>query len=187
MTTIIAGNFQQQDEAQRAIFDLADAGFPLDQTATFFVNPPGQHDLYPIGGDENASLGMENTVSGSITGAAVGGVVSIAAGLATLPILGPGAVIAAAGVGAYTGSLYGALAGTGDEKSAEAQALERSAVPRKSGILVAVSAPESAQQDAAIRILRAHGAADIERPEGTISGGGWDDFNPLASIRLVAG
>ena len=195
MTTIITGNFQQQDEAQRALSALAGAGFAVDQTTTFFVNPPGQHDRYPIGGDEDESPGMEDAAGGAVSGAAVGGAIGVAVGLATLPVLsavlGPGAVVAAAGVGAYTGSLVGALGNADDKNNPETQTaqeeLRRSEPPRKSGMLVAVSAPASTQQDTAIRILRAHGGADIERPEGNIVAGEWIDFNPLTPLRLVAG
>ena len=190
MTIIITGNFEQQDKAQRALSDLAGAGFAVDQTATFFVNPAGQHDLFPIGGDEDESPGTEDAAGGSASGAAIGGAVGVAVGLATLRCR-PGAAVAAAGVGAYAGSLYGALGNTDDKKNPETQVareeLRRSRPPRKSGMLVAVSAPASVQQDAAIRILRAHGATDIERPEGTIVAGNWTDFNPLTPLRLVAG
>jgi hypothetical protein len=57
---------------------------------------------------------------------------------------------------------------------------------RKSGMLVAASAPASAQQNSAIGILRAHGATDIERSEGIIVAGDWTDFNPLTPLNLVA-
>ena len=191
MTTIITGTFQQQDEAQRTLSELAGAGFAADRTATFFVSPPGQHDLFPIGGDEDESPGTEHAAAGSASGAAVGGAIGVAVGLATLPVLGPGAAVAAAGVGAYAGSLYGALGNTDDKNNPETQAARearrRSKPPRKSGMLVAVSAPASAQEDAAIRILRAHGATDIERLEGSIVAGEWTDFNPLTPLRLVAG
>ena len=191
MTTIITGNFQQQDEAKRAVSDLAGAGFATDQTTTFFVNPPGQHDLTPVGGDEDESPGTEGAAGGSASGAAVGGAIGVAVGLATLPMLGPGAAVAAAGVGAYAGSLYGALGATDDRNNPETQAareeFRRGSPPRKSGMLVAVTAPASARQDAAILILRAHGATDIERREGTIVAGDWTDFNPLTPLRLVAG
>jgi hypothetical protein len=190
MTILISGNFQQQDEAQRALSDLAGAGFAAAQTATFFVNPPGQHDRYPIGGDEDESPGTEAAAAGSASGAAVGGVIGVAVGLATLPVLGPGAAVAGAGVGAYAGSLYGALGNTDDKNNPETPAaredLRRSEPPRKSGMLVAVSAPASAQQDTAIRILRAHAATDIERTEGTIVAGDWTDFNPLTPLKPVA-
>lgn len=191
MTTIITGNFQQQDEARQALSDLAGAGFAADQTTTFFVNPPGQHDLYAVGGDQDESPGTEDAAGGSASGAAIGGAVGVAVGLATLPALGPGAIVAAAGAGAYTGSLYGALGSTDDKKNPETQAarkeLRHSKPPRKSGMLVAVSAPASAQQDTAIRILRAHHATDIERTEGTIVAGDWTDFNPLTPLKAVAG
>ena len=191
MTTIITGNFQQQDEAQRALSELAGAGFATDQTTTFFVNPPGQHDRYPIGGDQDESPGTEHAGGGSASGAAVGGAIGVAVGLATLPVLGPGAAVAGAGAGAYVGSLYGALGNTDDKNNPETHAdredLRHSRQTRKSGMLVAVSSPESAQQDTAIRILRAHGATDIDRPEGTIVAGDWTDFNPLTPLKLVAG
>ena len=191
MTTIITGNFQQQDEARRVLSDLAGAGFAADQTTTFFVNPPGQHDRYPIGGDEDESPGTEDAAGGSASGAAVGGAVGVVVGLATLPVLGPGAAVAAAGVGAYAGSLYGALGNTDDKNNPETQAareeLRRSEPPRKSGMLVAASAPATTQQNTAIRIMRAHGATDIERTEGTIVSGDWTDFNPLTQLKLVAG
>lgn len=190
MTTIITGNFQHQDDARRAWSDLLGAGFGADQMTTFFVNPPGQHDLYPIGGDEDESPGTENAAAGAASGAAFGGAIGVAVGIATLPVLGPVAPAAGAGVGAYVGSLYGALSNT-DDNNPETQSgheeLRRNEPPRRSGMLVAVSVPSSEQQDTAIRILRARGATDIERTEGNIVAGEWADFNPLAPLRLVGG
>jgi len=191
MTTLITGSFRQQTEAQNAMRDLARAGFAPGQTATFFVNPPGQHDLYPIGGDEDESPGAEDAGGGSVAGTAVGGAIGVAAGLATLPVLGPGAAVAAAGVGAYGGSLYGALGNTDDKNKSttqnELEEYQRHNLIRKSGMLVAVAAPAPAQQDTAIRILRDHGATDIELPQGTIVAGEWTDFNPLTPLKLVTG
>jgi hypothetical protein len=108
-----------------------------------------------------------------------------------LPILGPAAAVAGAGIGAYTGSLYGALGNVGEATGPDADATPKKAErieppPRKSGMLVAVCARASEQQASAIRILRAHGAADIERAEGTITGGQWPDFNPITPITPVA-
>ena len=190
MAIIITGNFQQQDEAQRALSDLADAGFDAHQTTTFFVNPPGQHDLYPIGGDEDESPGTESTAGGAASGAAVGGAIGVAVGLATLPVLGPGAAVAGVGAGAYVGSLYGALGNTDDKNNPETEAGRKeprhSQQLRKSGMLVAIATPASAQQDTAISILRAHGATDLERTEGTMVAGEWTDFNPLTPLRPMA-
>lgn len=191
MNTIITGSFRQQAEALHAMSALAGAGFPVDRTTSFFVSPAGQHDLTPIGGDEAASPGMADAGGGAVTGAAIGGAVGVAVGLATLPVLGPGAAVAGVGVGAYVGSLYGALGNSEDYADGAPQRggdeLPRAAPARKSGMLVAVSAPTSAQQNDAIRILRDLGATDIECSEGDIVAGAWSDFNPLAPLRLVAG
>lgn len=189
MTTIITGNFKQQEAAQRAMSALENAGFEAADATTFFVNPPGQHDRYPLGGDKDESPGTEAAPEGSAAGAAIGSGVGVAVGLATMPVLGPAAPIAGAGVGAYVGSLYGALGNTHGKANTETQdelAEQRYRDPtRQSGMLVAVSAPASKQQAKAIRILRAHGATDIECPEGTIVAGEWTDFNPLTPLQRV--
>ena len=191
MTTIISGNFQQQDRAQQALAELQRAGFAVDQTTSFFVNPPGQHDRYPIGGDEEESPGTEDAKGGTAAGAAVGGAVGVAVGLATAPLLGPGAAVAGAGIGAYAGSLYGALGKLDDAKTdddaAPTPAAKTEPPPRKSGVLVAVAAATPAQQDTAIRLLRTQGADDIEKTEGTLVAGEWIDFDPLRPPSLIAG
>src|SRR5690606_36735755 len=57
MATIIAGRFAQQEEVQHAIAALQQAGAPAAQITSFYVNPQGQHDLYPVGGDRDESPG----------------------------------------------------------------------------------------------------------------------------------
>lgn len=182
MSTIVTGHFQQQAAASKALDNLAAAGFPVDQLASFFVNPAGQHDLTPIGGDEEASPGLEDAGSGAAAGAAIGGVIGVAAGLAAIEALGPGAAVAAAGVGAYIGSLIGAV-GNMPDKAPDAPAHADS--HRQSGMQVAAAAPSVAQQEDAIRILRQCGATDIEQPEGTIVAGDWTDFDPLSRLQRV--
>ena len=182
MPTIVTGHFQQQAAARKALDSLAAAGFPVDQLSSFFVNPAGQHDLTPVGGDENASPGLENAGSGAATGAAIGGAIGVAAGLAAMEVLGPGVALAAAGAGAYVGSLIGAVGNMAD------QVPEAPAQPdthRQSGMQVAAAAPSVAQQEDAIRILRQCGATDIEQPEGTIVAGDWSDFDPLSTLQRV--
>jgi len=157
MNTIIAGRFQRQDQADEAMAELVLSGFESQQVTSFFVDPGGQHDLYPIGGDEDESRGTHDASSGSASAAAVGGGVGLAVGIATLPVLGPGAAVAAVGVAAYTGSLVGALGRMGasepDNKASRIQSERDDALLRKSGMLVAVCAPTSAQQTTAIQIL----------------------------------
>src|SRR5262249_9434283 len=57
MATIIAGRFEQKPEADRAIDVLRRRGFGSDQLNVFYLNPPGQHAKFPVGGDENVSPG----------------------------------------------------------------------------------------------------------------------------------
>ena len=189
MTTLITGSFQQQSSATEAVAALAAAGFAADRTATFFLSPAGQHDLTGMGGDAAASPGMERAGGDAFAGATAGGAAGMVAGLATAPLLGPVALVVGAGVGAYVGSLYGALDGMHDDAAPEAthagSLVRHGASHRKSGMQVAVAAPGEAEQARAIGILRTHGATDIERPAGTIEGGDWTDFDPLAPWSLV--
>lgn len=48
MNTIIAGRFDEQTEVDQTVNDFHRAGFAAVQIATFFVNPPGQHDVFPV-------------------------------------------------------------------------------------------------------------------------------------------
>jgi hypothetical protein len=184
MTTIIAGSFAKQDEAKAAVAELLRAGFPAGETTTFFVNPPGQHNENWLGGDTDESAGTHHAPGGATAGSVVGAAIGVGVGLATLPILGPGAAIAGAGVGAYAGSLAGALGTMRDATEPERESAgqdpdQNEQPPRKSGMLVAVCASESAQQATAVRILRSQGGVDIEQAQGTISAGDWSDFDPL--------
>ncbi len=59
MAHIIAGYLQQQEQVQEAINQLIGAGFAKKKISAFYVNPAGQHDLYPIGGDQDKSPGAQ--------------------------------------------------------------------------------------------------------------------------------
>ncbi len=183
MSTIIAGRFDEQTEVDQTVNDLYRVGFAADQIDTFFVNPPGQHDTYPVGGDQAESAGATHADKTAIGGVGVGAVVGIGAGLATAPIIGPAAIAVGAGVGAYTGSLAGALGGMDDPHKLK----DDTPVPqsRHSGLLVAVHAPDQRTQSQAIAVLRGRGAKDIEQAEGKWVAGSWLDFNPLLPARLA--
>ena len=196
MSTIIAGKFQLQDQAASAIGALEDAGFPRHQITSFYVNPPGQHDLYPVGGDTDDSPGAHEAPSGAIRGAEIGVAVGAAAGMVAAPFLAPAAAAlgaaVGAGVGAYTGSLAGALNSLGDpvepKHDETAEKAEREVQPmRRAGMLVAVAVPAGGARSDAVRVLREQGALDIEWAEGSISSGEWVDFDPLSPVRPVTG
>ena len=188
MNTIIAGRFDEQARAEQAVTALEATGFPHDQIATFFVNPAGRHDLHGTRRDPEASAGAHH--AGALAGAAIGTGVGTVVGLATMPVLGPGAALAGAAIGAGVGSLAGALEQMGDpgrpvEESASSEPSPDEAPPRKSGMFVAVGAASSSEQANAISVLRAQGAADMERAQGSISQSQWNDFDPLSTPAMV--
>ncbi|MDQ7968084.1 MAG: hypothetical protein REI95_00420 [Oxalicibacterium faecigallinarum] len=178
MTTIIAGRFAQQDAVQHAIAALEQAGAPPAQITSFYVNPAGQHDQYPVGGDRDESPGAEDVDKGSVAGMGVGGAAGAAAGAATAPATGPLGAVAGALVGAHIGSLIGSLSQTEEDKD----------IPpvRQSGMLVAVSVTDAEEERRAIETLRAAGGTCLERAQGQIVDGDWIDFDPLSSPDFVS-
>jgi hypothetical protein len=73
--------------------------------------------------------------------------------------------------------------GDTEEKTAAANSDEPVAPVRP--VLVAVRAVEFAKRVAAVNVLRAEGARDIERADGTWQAGEWIDFDPLKPPLLV--
>ena len=74
--------------------------------------------------------------------------------------------------------------GDTEEKTAAAKS-DEPVVPVRFAVLVAVRAVEFAQRVAAVNVLRAEGARDIERADGTWQAGEWIDFDPLKPPFLV--
>ena len=180
MPNIVAGRFEQQADADAAIASLVRHGFHRDQVASFFVNAPGQHAQFPIGGDRVASPGAQAAGGGAAVGAAVGGTVGLGVGLAVTPVVGPVAVPAAAAAGAYVGSLTGALGKMDAAPADSAPYAEAPAEVRHAGVMVAVHAPEAGQHASAVDVLQVSGAQDIETAEGQWRNGTWADFDPVA-------
>lgn len=193
MTPIIAGRFEEEAQADRAAEALRQRGFPPEDVTVFYLNPPGQHATFSVGGDRDKSHGATHAHSGAIKGAAIGGVVGLGVGAAAAPLMGAAAAVAAAGAGAYVGSLAGALGDMGERDSAAKEAGEpvpetpADGVPieRPAGFIVAARAPEYATRVMAANVLQAAGAKDIERADGTWQMGKWVDFDPLQSPKLV--
>src|SRR5687767_15893084 len=117
MANIIAGIVETQEAGDRVIAALRAQGFGADDLMSFYLNPPGQHATYPIGGDAHHDEGTKHAGKTAAAGAAVGGVTGLALGTAVAAAtdsgLGAMAARAGAGVGAYVGSLAGGLTGTG--------------------------------------------------------------------------
>jgi hypothetical protein len=179
MGHIIAGRFDQLNSADEARAEILRAGFSEEQVSTFYVSPPGQHDMTDMGGDELKSHGAEHTERGLSKGGIAGGVLGAAVGAVTMPLIGPVAPVVGALVGAHVGDLAGSLSETDDDG-------ESGILPyRRSGMMVAISAAGQDEEDRAVRVLRALNALDIELADGTIANGDWEDFDPLQPPRLV--
>jgi len=174
MDQIIAGRFQTKGQAD-AVAALIEQYADASDICIFHNNPPGQHDVFAAGGDENEDPGAKGADK-SAAGAAV------AAGLAAGAIGalgGPVVALASAGVGAYLGSLAGAVEGLGGDRSPLGP--ER----RPGGVMLSVRIVDPVNEHRVIAILRAQGAADIEEAQGVWRDGDWTDFNPVAAPHLV--
>lgn len=183
MSTIIAGHFQLQEDSCRARDALLAAGFSARHISTFFINPPGQHDTYGLGGDRDKSPGARETGTGIAKGVATGSVVGAAIGAVSAPVTGPLGVVVGALVGGHVGSLY-SFSDMKEAGEPEQGSIANQVEQRPSGMLVAVALGDTDDmpglEQRAIDVLRRQGAHHIEEAEGTIVDGDWQDFNPLS-------
>ena len=181
MSSIIAGRFQTFGQAEGAVQALIDANINPDDLSVFYVNPPGQHDATPIGGDHiNADPGAGEITNDAVSGAAAGGAIGLAVGLAAaVPVVGAAVAVAAVGVGAYTGSFAGGLSGAGARD-------HPTPAPRRAGVLLAVRSEDDQATQRASVVLSAQGAEDLDLADGTWHEGKWIDFDPVTSPRFIS-
>jgi hypothetical protein len=141
------------------------------------------HDRTPIGGDHDKSECAQEAHGGAAKGLAAGAVVGAIAGAAITPLIGPAGLVAGAGVGAYTGSLVGGMKGGVDQ-----EAQPDDTVVRPAETLLAVNADMAGiGADRIVGIFQDCAAWQIERAEGTWSGGEWADFDPVMPPNLIGG
>ncbi len=81
MSQIVAGNFPNKAQADSAIQALLSAGIGAAHICTFRVNPADQPATFPIGGDEYAFPVATEAGSGALSGADIGSVVGLGAGV----------------------------------------------------------------------------------------------------------
>ena len=177
MSKIVAGRFKEPAGAEAVLRALPDQGFQHSEFEMFFVTPPGQHATFPIGGDvfsdEGARLGGSGAVIGALTGAAIG----LGAGVIAYFLLDQYLVIVALiAVGAYVGSLIGAMSRM--RPGSLRRATVEHPVERPSGLMVAIKVDRQGSEPRAIETLQRYGARDIERTEGVWEAGDWKDFDP---------
>src|SRR5438105_7184842 len=137
MATIIAGRFDTQDAANRALDALERAGFGRGDMQSFYLSPPGLYQMHPLGGDAHHDEGTTHAGKTAITGAVIGAAAGLAVGVVAAPhvapaIAGAGA-LAGASVGASGSSLRGALEGTRADDPAKAS--EEEPVQRRGGMM----------------------------------------------------
>lgn len=182
MTTIIAGGFDVYSKTQAALSALRAAGISDENICEFRVNPPGEHDQTPIGGDRDESPGSKHAEGGATKGAAIGAAVGVAVGAVATPLLGPAGIAVGAGVGGYTGSLVGGLG----EVSSEVQPDHEDVRPAEAMVAVNVDGGRVSADDV-IRIFEECGAHQVERAQGTWANGEWADFDPVSRPKLIGG
>jgi hypothetical protein len=203
VATIIAARFPLQQDIDRARRALRDAGYADDRISAFYVNEPGQHDVFPIGGDRADSPGAGAAGEGVAKGAAAGGALGAAVGAATAVVTGPAGPALGALVGAHVGSLYSLNkmkdAGQHDQDTQEDGAGDNRRAPRAAGMLIAVALDDDAPDAAVaagradtpagagtparagvVQLFRQLGASGLEQAAGTIRDGDWVDFDPLS-------
>lgn len=175
MDHIIAGRFETRGGADAVAILLAPY-IAKDDICIFHNNAPGQHDATEIGGDENEDPGSAGAGRTSVDMALAGGLAGGALGAAGGPVI----ALAAAGVGAYIGSLGGAVNTLGDHATPP-QLLER----RPGGVMLSVRIADPLNESRVIATLQEQGAKNVERAKGTWVSGDWQDFNPVEAPNLV--
>jgi hypothetical protein len=182
MTTIIAGGFDHISKAEDAIARLRAAGINDEYICQFRVNPAGEHQGQPFGGDHDKSAGAIHADDGATKGAAIGAAVGVAVGVIATPFIGPAGIAAGAGVGGYTGSLVGSLG----EVSSEAQPDHSWVRPAEAMVAVNVEG-SSLSGDAIAQVFEDSGAHQVERAQGEWANGEWADFDPVSPPNLIGG
>ena len=195
MSTIIAGRFETFAHAENTANRMLAQGFRQDDLSMFYVNPPGQHGTYPIGGDRAADPAARETGKGAGRGIMIGAAVGVGVGVCACvamrawmeaPLQSWLMVLTRAlttGVGAYLGSLIGALNMTSSERRDP-----RTGEPRVRNAGVLLAAHVSVDNTAlATELLRTGGAEEVEHAEGQWRNGRWEDFDPLEPPKLARG
>jgi hypothetical protein len=195
MHTIIAGRVETQERAEQLIGALQGKGLALDDMQAFFVNPPGMHAAFPVGGDTDIGKGTAEAGAGQAKGVALGAVAGLAAGgvaAVAVPPLAPVLAVALTGVGAHVGGLAGALSSTRDPREQKPEGSEeadetgppQSTDIRRGGMMLAVRVTDRTEP-IVIEAMRTAGVQDIERARGRWDDGQWLDFDPLSTPQKI--
>jgi hypothetical protein len=176
MARILVGQFDDFDSARAAAGELRPLGIGSGDTEIYALNAPGQHDRYPVGGDQDEDRGARKGDEGAMGGAAMGGVAGLALGAAAIPVVGPLGVAAGAAVGAYAGALHGAVDKMGDTPQ----------IPmRPAGVRLAVKLAAGVNRQDVVAAFHRYEVRSIEEAEGTWHAGSWVDFDPVSTPKWL--
>lgn len=163
MTSSVFAIATSEAQLRDIINRLDAAGFRREDRSVIF---PDQVSTHPLA-HEKGSKAPEGAVAGGLTGAGVGGIIGLLAGIGSLAIPGVGALIAAgpllgllsgAAVGAAAGSLTGSLIGLGIP---EYEAKRYEGHLKEGSILVAVHADNAEWAQKAKALLLDANAVDV--------------------------
>ncbi|VCU69713.1 hypothetical protein PIGHUM_01776 [Pigmentiphaga humi] len=188
MSLIVAARFDTFDRAGQAADRLMRQGFLETDLDTFYVGPAGQHDRYPIGGDQPTDPDAKSGASGAVAGSALFGLVFALVGGWIAGQFGPGLylVLLGAAVGAYIGAFIGALSLIGRRHQRRTgPGWQDNPEQRRAGVMLAVRV-QPGQEEPARRILQETGGMSLERANGRWVDGKWEDFDPLAPPHRIA-
>src|SRR3954469_9714138 len=183
MSSIVAGRFDRVVDANAAIEKLKQDGFTDAEVELFYVTPPGQHARLPMGGDSHSDAGARFGGWGALLGALLGALVGL--GIGTLLSLQHGyiSVLLLMGLGAYVGSLIGALSRMRAARKREGT-VEHPAMSA-GGTMVAVNVDRAQARERALDALRRHGARDLGAAQGEWANGSWKDFDPRSPLGTI--
>ena len=180
MSRIVAGRFDRSVDADAALEALKREGFSRHEVDAFYVSPPGQNAMTPLGGDApHSSEGSRKAGMGAAIGAAIG----VAAGLIIGSLIGAHAVLLACGLGALVGAFAGAM--TTVRGGRRSLASVEHPVEGRGGRMIAICVDREGTEAAAARILRANNAREVGRAEGVWRDGSWRDFDPRQPLAAV--
>jgi hypothetical protein len=186
MTKLVVGLFETIGEADRAVQELIDGGFPHADISAVANDPGGSFDNSVAAGEPNTA---EGAGVGAVGGSLLGGTFGLLVGLGVIAIPGLGPVLAAgplltigatalgAGVGAGVGGVLGALTSAGVP---EHEAHFYNEGLRTGGSLVTVTTADD-EAGRAAEIMRRGGAVEL-RDEG-VHGKGDQFFDPQTAPR----
>lgn len=186
MARIICGIFDRSADADTAFEELKREGLQRSEVDAFYVSPPGQHAMTPVGDDSpHASEGSRTAGIGAGLGAATGALVGGGAGwiAASAEDIGLVMIPLGAGLGAYIGSFAGSMTRVRGGKRSSAS-VEHPVEPR-GGRMIAVNVDRAGTEKRAIDVLKRHAARDVRRAEGKWANGSWRDFDPRAPLAAV--